>query len=250
MLTRLRTQFGTAGLVVAILALVVAIGGTALAASALNGKQKKEVEKISKKFAGKPGAAGVQGPAGTKGDAGVPGSNGINGKDGTNGTSVTNTAIPVGNAKCEENGGAEFKVGAGTATFACNGETGFTKTLPLGETETGTVSFETVPSTPFPRFSNLSFPIPLEEALSTGNIHLIDSGQTTTECTGSFSEPAAIAAAGESVLCIYKGPIYINVSTVSPITFLPIKTGVFLNISPEDTAKPAVGIASFAVTAG
>ena len=40
-----REPFGKAGLIVAIVALVAAIGGTALAASGLNSKQKKEVDK-------------------------------------------------------------------------------------------------------------------------------------------------------------------------------------------------------------
>jgi hypothetical protein len=70
------------------IALVAALGGTALAASKLNSTQKKEVEKIAKKYAGKPGAAGAQGPAGPTGSAGkngTDGTNGTNGKDGTSG---------------------------------------------------------------------------------------------------------------------------------------------------------------------
>jgi hypothetical protein len=68
--------FGTAGLIIAILALVLATTGAAFAAVGLNSKQKKEVTKIAKKYAGKPGATGPAGTAGT---------NGTNGKDGANG---------------------------------------------------------------------------------------------------------------------------------------------------------------------
>ncbi|MCW2987260.1 MAG: hypothetical protein JWM24_198, partial [Solirubrobacterales bacterium] len=51
---RLREPFGKAGLTVGVIALVMALVGGAYAAGALTGKQKKEVEKIAKKFAGKP----------------------------------------------------------------------------------------------------------------------------------------------------------------------------------------------------
>jgi hypothetical protein len=101
----IREPFGKAGLTVAICALVLAMVGGAYAAGALSGKQKKEVEKIAKKYAGKTGSAGSQGPAGP---AGAKGDTGTNGKDGTNGT----------NGK--------------------EGTIGFTETLPSGKTETGT----------------------------------------------------------------------------------------------------------------
>ncbi len=84
----IREPFGTAGLIVACVALIAALGGTALAAAKLNGTQKKEVEKIAKKFAGKPGAAGAQGPAGAagaKGDAGAAGGSGAAGEKGEKG---------------------------------------------------------------------------------------------------------------------------------------------------------------------
>src|SRR3954465_12391905 len=68
-----REPFGKAGLTVAILALVFAIAGGARAAAGLNGKEKIEVKKIAKQFAGKPGNAGPQGPAGPGGPAGPTG---------------------------------------------------------------------------------------------------------------------------------------------------------------------------------
>ena len=112
----LKEPFGKAGLTVAILALVLAMVGGAYAAGALSGKQKKEVEKIAKKYAGKTGSAGSQGPAGP---AGAKGDTGTNGKDGTNGTNGTNGKE-----------GPEGKQGK-------DGTTGFTETLPKGKTETG-----------------------------------------------------------------------------------------------------------------
>ena len=117
----IREPFGKAGLTVAILALVFAMVGGAYAASGgLTGKQKKEVEKIAKKYAGKTGSAGSQGPAGP---AGAKGDTSTNGKDGTNGTNGTNGKE-----------GPEGKQGK-------EGTTGFTETLPSGETETGSEGF-------------------------------------------------------------------------------------------------------------
>jgi hypothetical protein len=89
MFNRIHQKLGTAGFIISIVALVVALGGGAYAASGgLNGKQKKEVEKIAKKYAGKSGAPGAPGPLGTTGPAGAPGVKGDIGAagSGTNGT--------------------------------------------------------------------------------------------------------------------------------------------------------------------
>src|SRR3977135_3938804 len=86
---RLKEPFGKAGLTVAICALVLAMVGGAYAAGALSGKQKKEVEKIAKKFAGKPGAAGLAGPVGANGTNGTAGKEGAPGAPGKDGVSVT-----------------------------------------------------------------------------------------------------------------------------------------------------------------
>lgn len=123
----IREPFGTAGLVVACVALILAMTGAAIAATGLTGKQKKEVEKIAKKYAGKPGApgapgaVGAQGPAGIKGDVGAAGADGTNGTNGTNGTGVT-TATINGPAHCLE-GGIEVKSASPTA-YVCNGAEG------------------------------------------------------------------------------------------------------------------------------
>ncbi len=86
MISRIHSKLGTAGLVVAIVALVVALTGAAYAAGGLTKQQEKQVTKIAKKYAGKQGAtgpAGPQGPAGGKGDAGAPGSPGAPGAPGS-----------------------------------------------------------------------------------------------------------------------------------------------------------------------
>lgn len=133
-------RLGTAGFVLAIIALICALTGGAYAASGgLNAKQKKEVTKIAKKYAGKPGAAGAVGPAGPqgnpgaagqagpKGDTGAQGPQGPIGPAGAAGKSVTVADEPTGTANCEERGGVKVQVegsAPGTAKYVCNGAGG------------------------------------------------------------------------------------------------------------------------------
>jgi hypothetical protein len=224
----IREPFGTAGLIVACLALIAALGGSAVAAnSALSGKQKKEVEKIAKKFAGVPGPAGATGPAGAagaagpkgdagvKGEAGTKGDQGLQGTPGIPGTSVTNTKINVGETKCEQLGGAEFKVGGGTPTFACNGKEGGTGTgsgnlpafLPSGQSETGTWSLYVADEAEEAGvglglghgFAPISFNIPLETALDLTRISLLKEGESNANCPGTAANPTALVGH----LCLY-----------------------------------------------
>jgi len=104
MISKLHQKLGTAGFVVAIVALVVALGGAAIAAvPGLNPKQKKQVTKIAMKYAGKNGAPGAVGPQGPKGDPGVAGSQGPKGDAGAPGLEgpegppgPTETKLPSG----------------------------------------------------------------------------------------------------------------------------------------------------------
>jgi hypothetical protein len=68
-----REPFGKSALTVAIFAIVLAMVGGAYAAGTLTGKQKKEVRKIAKQFAGRPGPEGKQGLPGPEGKQGPPG---------------------------------------------------------------------------------------------------------------------------------------------------------------------------------
>jgi hypothetical protein len=108
----IREPFGTAGLIVAVIALVLALTGAAFAAGKLTSTQKKEVEKIAKKFAGKNGAPGAPGAQG------AAGANGKDGANGANGESVTLAA-----AGACTNGGTKLTVGA-VSKEVCNGENG------------------------------------------------------------------------------------------------------------------------------
>jgi hypothetical protein len=194
----IREPFGTAGLIVAMIALVAALGGTALAASGLNSKQKKEVTKIAKKYAGKPGTNGTNG---TNGSPGAAGKDGVNGTDGTDGESVTITAYT--GEECEEaegEEGAKFTNKTGTA-YACNGAAGtggggggFPATLPSGSTETGTWAG---PGTFGITLAPISFPIQLSAPLPESKVHIVS--ESDSNCPGTAAEPQA--AAGN--LCVY-----------------------------------------------
>jgi hypothetical protein len=212
MISRIHDRLGSAGFVLAIVALVAALGGGAYAASGgLTGKQKKEVEKIAKKYAGKPGAPGAAGPAGPKGDkgdagaAGANGTNGTNGKDGANGTNgksvETGAATP---AECKE-GGATVQVAGEAATKkkVCNGSPWTADgTLPEGATETGTWQFEDNGAEFL--FAPISFPIPLSSAAAATMLHesLASGASPTANCPGTAAEPEA----KPGYLCIYAAP--------------------------------------------
>ncbi|MBA3866089.1 MAG: hypothetical protein H0X42_07050 [Solirubrobacterales bacterium] len=212
----IREPFGTAGLIVAMIALVAALGGTALAAAKLNSTQKKEVTKIAKKFAGKPGANGANGTNGSNGAPGAKGDAGAAGSPGANGESVKVTSLS--SPKCNGQAGVEFSNASGSGK-ACNGQTGFTETLPAGKTETGIWSVgpitEAGTGTSYTIVPIASFPIPLASPLDGAHVHYIDPAgeevlgtafSPTTqppgpECEGS----AALPSAASGNLCIYAG---------------------------------------------
>jgi hypothetical protein len=160
MIHRIHERLGTAGFLIAIVALAAALSGTAIAATgALTGKQKKEVTKIAKKYAGKPGApgaAGPAGPAGLQGDTGAQGKEGPQGKQGIQGVQ----GVP--------------------------GATGFTETLPPGKTETGTWSIAVPPTQePFELKTDVSFSIPLAKA---GKAFYFSRGDVAAEKFGKEGE--------------------------------------------------------------
>jgi hypothetical protein len=212
----IREPFGTAGLIVAVVALVAAVGGTALAAAKLNATQKKEVEKIAKKFAGKPGEKGAAGVNGGPGKDGTNGSNGAAGAPGAAGKGVVLTAIATAGleGKCEGTGGTKVEVEGNPASkkFVCNGQTGFTETLPSEKTETGIWSFPSTPEGVEQVRLTLSFPIPLEAPIPVANVHYINKANEeikkssplekvpNTICLGTPAEPSA--PPGE--LCVYE----------------------------------------------
>jgi hypothetical protein len=221
MLNRFRDRFGTAGLIVAVLALILAVAGTALAAGgALTGKQKKEVTKIAKKYAGKPGAPGAQGPAGPQGAAGTNGKDGSNGTNGKDGVSAEAASFS-GTAHGCQAGGIEVK-SAKPAVFVCNGKAGTfsTEALPSGQTltgiwgmEIGTIEIEGAPHGGELGLATISFPIRVTPAptqliwvkasgssglvINPANgafVKLLASPEEVEEaCPGSAADPQAVA---------------------------------------------------------
>jgi hypothetical protein len=187
MISRIQSKFGTAGLVVAIVALVVAFTGAAFAATGLNSKQKKEVTKIAKKYAGKQGPAGAAGPQGPAGPQGAVGPKGDKGEKGEKGEK--------GDKGLKGEPGEEGPEGS---PWTAGG------TLPSGETETGAWGAANIPS-----IVSLSFNIPLAEAPE--GIHYVTEGgeekvfeagfklKPATICTGEAEDPTA----PPGHICIY-----------------------------------------------
>jgi hypothetical protein len=174
MLKRLRKPepFGKAGLIVAIFALVLAMVGGAYAAGGLTKSQEKQVTKIAKKYAGKPGATG---PAGAVGTNGAPGKEGPQGKQGIQGE----PGAP--GAKGEE--GSPWTLGG---------------TVPAGKTLKGgwTLAGQGVAGQPL--LNAVSFVIPLNEAPIEA-IFVKPNETTPPGCIGNVEEPGA----EEGHLCVF-----------------------------------------------
>ena len=269
---KLKEPFGKAGLTVAICALVLAMVGGAYAAGKLTGSQKKEVEKIAKKYAGKPGVTGANGSNGTNGATGKEGPQGKEGKagttgtNGTDGTSVTSTEFSGKEGPCQE-GGSEFTSAEPEPTYACNGSPWTAGgTLPSGQTETGAWSIQTTDTAEGEfRFIPISFPIPLKHALETGKAKFVRAGAAAPEeCPGSIENPEAhpgflciFESSPEGILAaIYKGarPTNLNYQAVLSSTGAeaPGTTGgniAFSTEEPETAGEEIATGGSWALTA-
>lgn len=176
MFSALRTRMSYAN-VVATFALVFAMSGGALAASRYLVTSTKQIKpSVLAQLKGKAGANGAAGatgpqgpagPAGGQGPAGARGENGTAGTNGSNGQSVTSKAIPTSSATCGHLGGTELTSASGTE-HVCNGQTGFTSTLPEGKTETGTWAVRDEKDAGSNVIVPISFPIPLAKGLPGG----------------------------------------------------------------------------------
>jgi len=205
MLSRIHNKLGTAGVVLGVIALILALGGTALAAKgAFTGKQKKEIAKIAKKeakkYAGKPGAPGAPGTAGTNGTNGTNGKDGTAGEKGEKGDTGNNGENVEVNAyegtECpgtEE--GAEFTNGTGTA-YACNGTfepNGFTQTGTFGADSETLLGLGTM-SEGGSHLVQAGFTVPLETAPQ----FVFVPGTTSGAGTGGFGANAGAGCPGVS----------------------------------------------------
>lgn len=219
MYERMQKQFGTAGMILSVVAIVLALAGGAIAASG-----------------GKPGPRGPRGKTGKRGPQGpqgLAGTNGTNGKDGTNGTngsdgasvklvnssptncaeggftyevegsgeenevcngeeglsgldgkSVTTTTLAPGEEGCAA-GGTKLEVeDSASPEIICNGEKGadgtFGGTLPVGKTETGFWAFATAPGQT-EAWVPVSFQQPLNGASGNYKPHFVPNGTSGTD---------------------------------------------------------------------
>ena len=253
--------------IVAVFALVFAMTGGAFAVSSKGGSSDKAIVAKSKAktkavrgpagprgATGPAGAAGAQGAQGAQGPAGAQGPKGETGAAGTNGT-----AGVKGETGAQGTQGKEGKEGE-PGQPGPEGTTGFTKTLPGGETETGTWSINTkeVTESEFGWFVPISFPIPLKLGLSLSDGHYLKVGETTKECPGS----AEIPKAAEGQFCVYQG--YTKQAEGSEISLENFSrpggvldkpeygigtAGTILFFHYEGTAEPVIVVGSWAVTA-
>jgi hypothetical protein len=205
MLQRFHDRVGTAGLIVAIVAMVVALSGGAYAASGgLTSKQKKEVTKIAqteaKKFAGKPGPQGPQGNQGSNGSNGAKGDTGPEGKQGPEG--------PQGKP------GLEGEEGEAGSPWTVDG-------LPSGATEMGSWSAGKVSAVTDPLYAPISFAVPLKagETVEVVFVNFLgkeekesSQNEPSTICTGTFKVPTAPAG----VLCVYEQSASLNEDSTEP----------------------------------
>jgi hypothetical protein len=284
MLNRIREQIGTAGLVVAVIALVAALGGGALAATGggplTSAKTKKKSQYITKTQAinlikanakaGPPGAQGLQGPTGPKGaegGKGAEGKQGIQGLPGEDGKSPEGSAFeesePTG--PCEGAGGVEYEVeGSGEPHVVCNGGEGSPwtagGTLPPGATETGFWSFNGTEADTEGIRVPLSFSIPFPFALKAAHVHFGEpegggAFQSGGPCPTSATEleterKPPKAAPGE--LCVYYDGFFPPEAEIAGIYRLGEAEGAWpsgteLRFKPP-TQPVATGSGVFAVT--
>jgi hypothetical protein len=259
-LRAIREPFGTAGLIVAIVALVAALAGGAYAASGvtvgssgdLTKAQEKQVARIAKRSSrpGPPGATGPAGPTGPAGAAGKDGADGTDGKDGAPGKDGVNvTFSPASEAACVS-GGSVFKASNGETTI-CNGETGFTETLPAGKTETGVWAGTFYEVGPVP----ISFDIPLAAAIGGADTMVVPEGGTApAECENpQHAGPASVEnpEAKPGFLCVYVGEIFEG--AVAEVTTADGAAGAgtagTVVVLESTFTEPSKGRGSWAVTA-
>lgn len=178
MLSRMQSKLGTAGLVTALIALVLAMSGGAYAAKGVIITKLSQISpSVQKKLKGKQGAVGPVGPAGPQGAAGSSGAKGDTGARGPEG--------PEG-PRGEE------------------GPPGPTETkLPSGQTLTGTWELNDINLPVI--WVNFSFPLRVEPNLFQASAnepeYISESDSSTTNCPGNVNNPEALPGH----ICIYAG---------------------------------------------
>ncbi len=269
MFSTLRTRFGIPG-VISVIALVFAMFGGAYAASNSSDGGKATASAKAKKGprgpkgpkgdAGPAGPQGPAGPAGAKGDTGTAGSNGspgAPGSPGADGKSVAGENIAA-NGACGKATGVKYTLNA-VSTNVCNGvngETGFTKELPAGATETGTWRFFSDPNNEPEsgwQYTPIGFSIPLSaDAAEAMEWEAHDKSEGPTgNCPGTVENPQA----EPGFLCIYTAGFATTYTGKSTFVAKPAATeqeGVGVSgalIGFENTVAGQMAGGTFAVTA-
>jgi hypothetical protein len=200
MFSKLREPFGTAGLVVAIVALVFALGGGAWALTAsVSGKHHNfKAKRHARGIRGPQGPMGPEGPEGPPGVNGLDGTNGkagVNGTNGTPGRSVVSGEEPAG-TNCTE-GGYWFEIqGSGNKQYVCNGGGGAGgggQVLGPGKSSRGFWTYETDRTGEF----SLSYPLSVEPAPT--RVYMPPGATPTEKCPGNVDKPEA----KPGYLCLY-----------------------------------------------
>jgi hypothetical protein len=282
---RFKDRFGTAGVVLGVIAIVLAIGGSAIAASGLNGKQKKEVKAIAKSFQG----------TGPQGAAGAAGTNGTNGKDGTNGTNGTpgapgspgtdgNSVVLLNEEPpaCFQEEGFTYEIeGSGVENEVCNGQPGENgedgedgQPWVVGQAPSGAVLKGTWTLNATATAANEPIPIPISfgvpaEAHEGGDIVPADGTDLFGEelfgeevCNGTFPNPTPAAGAPVSsggvgpvpgLICLYLNSTATNLkpwilANLDSVSSLPTAGGTIVR-PKANSSGPVAALGSWAVTA-
>jgi hypothetical protein len=220
--TRFKDRFGSAGVVLGVIALILALGGTAIAAGGLTKQQEKQVVKISKKYAGKPGATGATGAPGATGPAGAPGAKGDAGLRGAPGE-------PGEDGEDGEDG-------------ACSAQNPICE-IPPSATLTGVWGFSSEGDKL--GYAQISFPLQLtQEPLEIERVPANEPAGSNPNCPGTSGAPKAEAG----YVCIYYAQ-RVNIQKINNI--IPddnFRSGLLLEFEVENTVTRGFAHGTWAVT--
>src|SRR5436853_41641 len=220
MFSILKNRLGIPGLI-AVIALVFAMGGAAFAAKKYVITSTKQIKpSVLKQLRGKAGPPGAPGANGTNGKDGTNGTNGTNGPPGAPGKSVVTDTIDPGEQGCDEGGVSVEVEGSGTSQAICNGTEGSPWTaggiLPAGQPQTGVYGdvFQESQFIAIP----ISFTLPVEPAPEP----IFVEGASATGCPGIVG---GVPQADPGKLCVYKGAEFGGAE--EPPTFVKPESGAF-----------------------
>jgi hypothetical protein len=219
MIARMHSRLGTAGLIIAVMALVAALCGAAFAAGGLTKPQEKRVKQLVKKYSkpGPQGPAGLQGAQGPKGDPGAKGDPGTPGTPGAPGEPGEDGFCSASNPEC---------------------------TLPAGATLTGTWAVESPGSAEeHAGFGAISYPLRVTPAVE--NVIVVEEGATMEHCPGTPEHPDA----DPGYVCLYAGGAIRNTEFLRFGSTSDYTSGLIIRLDPIDPTQETRAFGTWAVTA-